>query len=295
MKVGLQLASFSWPGGAPELAGRLADIARTAEDAGFYSLWVMDHYFQIPPWGRPEDHPMLEAYSTLGYLAARTERIRLGVMVSGVIYRPPAVLIKAATTVDVLSGGRTYFGVGAGWFKAEADALGIPFPDLSERYALLQDTLRLARRTWSGNTKPFDGKRIQARYPLSNPRPLSSPRPKIMVGGDGPKRTLALVARYADAWNVITSPARLDEHRDRLRAHCERLGRAVDEIEITALDPDDLRVEEDAAYRWTPEYEPSRLAAWRDKGVDQVIVNMADPYDLAKLQRFGKQVIQPLA
>jgi len=189
MKVGLQLVSFTWPGGAKEIARRLAEIARTAEEAGFHSLWVMDHYFQIPPWGRPEDHPMLEAYSTLGYLAAATARIRLGVLVSGVVYRPPAVLIKAATTVDVLSGGRTYFGVGAAWFKGEADALGIAFPALRERYALLEDTLRLARQTWAGDTAPFEGKRVRAAYPLSNPRPLSSPRPKILVGGDGPKRT----------------------------------------------------------------------------------------------------------
>ncbi|HEX9266692.1 MAG TPA: LLM class flavin-dependent oxidoreductase, partial [Candidatus Limnocylindria bacterium] len=149
MKVGLQLVSFTWPGGAPQIARRLTEIARTAEEAGFHSLWVMDHYFQIPPWGKPEDHPMLEAYSTLGYLAAATERIHLGVLVSGVIYRPPAVLIKAATTVDVLSGGRMYFGVGAAWFKGEADALGIAFPELRERYALLEDTLRLARQTWA--------------------------------------------------------------------------------------------------------------------------------------------------
>src|SRR2546428_13898466 len=133
MKVGLQLVSFAGPGGAPEIARRLPEIARTGEGAGFHWLWVMDHYFQIPPWGKPEDHPMLEAYSTLGYLAAATERIRLGVLVSGVIYRPAAVLIKAATTVDVLSGGRTYFGVGAAWVKGEADPLRIALPELRDR------------------------------------------------------------------------------------------------------------------------------------------------------------------
>jgi F420-dependent oxidoreductase-like protein len=293
VKVGLQLASFTWPGGAPEIARRLSEIARTAEDVGFHSLWVMDHYFQIPPWGKPEDHPMLEAYSTLGYLAAATERTRLGVLVSGVIYRPPAVLIKAATTVDVLSGGRTYFGVGAAWFKAEADALGIAFPDLGERYALLEDTLRLARQTWSGDTKPFEGNRVHAGYPLSNPLPLSSPRPKILVGGDGPKKTLPLVAKYADAWNVITSPAHIDTPRDQLRKQCERIGRSFDEIEVTALDPEDLRSEEIAGYRWTPRWELDRLGQWRDRGVDHVIVNVeADP---SNLRRFGKEVIRPLA
>ncbi len=292
-KVGLQLASFTWPGGAPEIACRLTEIARTAEDAGFHSLWVMDHYFQIPPWGKPEDHPMLEAYSTLGYLAGATTHIRLGVLVSGVIYRPPAVLIKAATTVDVLSGGRTYFGVGAAWFKREADALGIAFPELRDRYALLEDTLRFARQTWSGDTAPFEGKRVHAGYPLSNPRPLSSPRPKILVGGDGPKRTLPLVAKYADAWNVIASPAGIDAPRDRLRAECERLGRSFDEIEVTALDPEDLRSEEIPGYRWTPRWETERLGKWRDRGVDHVIVNIdADP---ANLRRFGKEVIRPLA
>ena len=293
MKVGLQLASFTWPGGAPEIAHRLGEIAQTAEEAGFHSLWVMDHYFQIPPWGKPEDHPMLEAYSTLGYLAASTQRIRLGVLVSGVVYRPPAVLIKAATTVDVLSGGRTYFGIGAAWFKAEADALGIAFPDLSERYALLEDTLRLARQTWSGDTAPFEGKRVRAGYPLSNPLPLSSPRPKILVGGDGPKRTLPLVAKYADAWNVITSPARIDMHRDRLRAACEKVRRSFDEIEVTALDPEDLRSEEIPGYKWTPRWEVERLGQWRERDVDHVIVNIdADP---ANLRRFGAEVISKVA
>lgn len=288
MKLGLQLASFTWPGGPKELGPRLAEIGRTAEEAGFGSLWVMDHYFQIPPWGKPEDHPMLEAYSALGYLAAATKRIDLGVLVSGVVYRPPSVLIKAATTVDVLAGGRTYFGVGAAWFKREAEALGIPFPDLRERYALLEDTLRLARATWSGDTGEFKGKRVHASYPLSNPRPLSAPRPRILVGGDGPKKTLPLVAKYADAWNIITSPSGYAVHRDRLRAICARIGRSFDEIEVTALDPDDLRVEEDKGYRWTPRWEAERLRAWHAQGVEHVIVNMADPYDLAKLRAFGQ-------
>jgi len=293
MKVGLQLVSFTWPGGATEIAGRLAEIAHAAEDAGFHSLWVMDHYFQIPPWGKPEDHPMLEAYSTLGYLAAATKRIRLGVLVSGVIYRPPAVLIKAVTTVDVLSGGRTYFGVGAAWFKGEADALGIAFPALGERYALLEDTLRLARQTWSGNTAPFEGNLLRAAYPLSNPQPLSSPRPTILIGGDGPRRTLPLVAKYADAWNVITSPSQIDIRRDRLRAECERIGRGFDEIEVTALDPEDLRRDEIAGYKWTPRWEFERLGQWHDRGVDHVIVNIdADP---GNLRRFGDEVIHAVA
>ena len=237
---------------------------------------------------------MLEAYATLGFLAAATERIRLGVMVSGVIYRPPAVLIKAATTVDVLSGGRTYFGVGAAWFEREAVSLGTPFPSRDDRYALLEDTLRLARRTWRGDTTAFAGKRVTAAYPLSNPLPLSRPRPAILVGGAGPRRTLRLVARYADAWNLITSPERVAAHRARLAERCAAIGRDVGEIEITALDAEDLRAEEIAGYSWTPAFERARLRSWRDSGVEHVIVNMSDAHDVSKLRTYGREVIAQL-
>ena len=295
MKVGLQLSSFTWPGGPAELAARLRNVAHAAEEAGFYSLWVMDHFFQIPPWGTPEDNPMLEAYATLGFIAAATERIRLGVMVSGVVYRPPAVLIKAATTVDVLSGGRTYFGVGAAWFEREAVSLGIPFPPRDDRYALLEDTLRLARRTWRGDTTAFAGKRVTAAYPLSNPLPLSRPRPVILVGGTGPQRTLRLVARYADAWNVITSPDRVAAHRARLAERCAAIGRDIREIEMTALDAEDLRAEEIAGYSWTPAFERARLRSWRDNGIGHVIVNMSDAHDVSKLRTYGREVIAQLS
>ena len=294
MKIGLQLCSFTWPGGPTELPRRLRDVARAAEDAGFHSLWVMDHFFQIPPWGTPEENPMLEAYATLGYLAAATSRIRLGVMVSGVVYRHPSVLIKAATTVDVLSGGRTYFGVGAAWFEREAISLGIPFPTRGERYALLEDTLRLARQTWADDRSPFAGERVRAAYPLSNPMPLSRPRPAILVGGAGPERTLRLVAKYADAWNVITDPASVGVHRARLRERCAEVGRAAEEIEITALDAEDLRAEEIPGYRWSAAFERARLEAWREAGVEHVIVNMSDAHDLRKLGTFGREVIAPL-
>ena len=295
MRIGLQLSSFTWPGGAAELGRRLGDVARAAEEAGFHSLWVMDHFFQIPPWGTPEQNPMLEAYATLGFLAHATARIRLGVMVSGVVYRPPAVLIKAATTVDVLSGGRTYFGVGSAWFEREARSLGIPFPPRGERYALLEDTLALARRTWAGETAPFTGRRVRAEYPLSNPLPLSRPRPPILVGGSGPERTMRLVATYADAWNVITDPSRVAMHRERLVARCAESGRDPREIEITALDAEDLRVEETPGYRWSVDYERRRMDAWREAGIEHVIVNMSDAHDLAKLRRYGAEVISRAA
>ena len=271
MKIGLQLVSFTWPGGAPEIARRLAEIARTAEEAGFHSLWVMDHYFQIPPWGKPEDHPMLEAYSTLGYLAAATERIRLGVLVSGVIYRPPAVLIKAATTVDVLAGGRTYFGVGAAWFKGEADALGIAFPELRERYALLEDTLRFARQTWSGDTTPFEGRRVRAGYPLSNPRPISSPRPKILVGGDGPKRTLPLVAKFADVWHSFGTPNSMREAMERIDELATKAGRDPASIlRAGSLSLDDLDTSRKHAGKWRDAGYGYVVCGWPGAGASQV-------------------------
>jgi alkanesulfonate monooxygenase SsuD/methylene tetrahydromethanopterin reductase-like flavin-dependent oxidoreductase (luciferase family) len=243
----------------------------------------------------PEANPMLEAYTTLGFLACATTRIKLGVMVSGVIYRPPAVLIKAATTVDVLAGGRTYFGVGAAWFEREARSLGIAFPPRSARYELLEETLRLARQTWAGDTTAFAGRHVSAAYPLSNPLPLSRPRPAILIGGTGPQRTLRLVAKYADAWNLITDPAHVDAHVARLRERCAEIGRDPSEVEVTALDAEDLRAEEDAAYRWTVDYERRRLEQWREHGVGHVIVNMSDAHDLAKLRRYGQEIIRALS
>src|ERR1700674_4402939 len=156
MRIGLQLPSFSWPGGSAEIAPRLIEIARSAEAAGFASLWVMDHFFQLPDWGSLDD-PMLESYTTLGYLAAATKKIRLGAMVTGVIYRFPGVLVKTASTLDVLSGGRTYLGLGAGWYRREAMGLGIPFPPLAERFARLEETLQIVRQMWADEVKPYSG------------------------------------------------------------------------------------------------------------------------------------------
>jgi F420-dependent oxidoreductase-like protein len=294
VRVGLQQCTYSWPGGPEEIADRLAAIARGAEDAGFSSFWLMDHFQQIPGWGTRDGDPMLEAYTALGFVAAHTSRVRLGTLVSGAVYRHPSVLIKAATTLDVLSHGRAYLGVGAAWFEAEARALGIPFPQRRERYAVLEDVLRLARQSWSDGVSRFEGKTLVAESPVQNPRPLSRPHPPILVAGRGRDRTLGLVARYADAWNVIAAPKEGPAFLVALAERCRAIGRDPGEIETTVLDADDWRRDEDPSYRWSPEWELTRLRRWREIGFDHVIVNMPDAHDPAKLRAYG-DVIAELA
>src|SRR5687768_13071325 len=202
MKLGLQIPYFTCPGGAPELASNLSRIARTAEDAGFDSVWVMDHLFQIPPVG-PVENDMLEAYTTLGYLAGQTSRVGLGTMVTGVTYRHPAILIKQVTTLDVLSGGRAWLGIGAAWFEREHLGLGVPFPPLKERFERLEEALQIANQMWSDdNNGPFEGKHYKLAETINVPQALQKPRPRILVGGHGEKKTLRLAAKYADAYNV---------------------------------------------------------------------------------------------
>jgi alkanesulfonate monooxygenase SsuD/methylene tetrahydromethanopterin reductase-like flavin-dependent oxidoreductase (luciferase family) len=200
------------------------------------------------------------------------------------------VLIKSVTTLDVLSGGRAYCGVGAAWFEAEAKGLGIPFPSSRDRFAILEDTVRLARASWSDGGKPFKGTTVSAGGPWQVPAPISRPRPRIMIAGRGKDRTMGLVVRYADAWNVIASPGEGPDFLRRLRERCEVVKRDPAEIETTVLDPEDWRADEDKSYRWSPEWELARLRRWRDIGFDHVIVNMPDAHDPAKLRAYGEVI-----
>lgn len=236
MKVGLQLPMFNWPGGAEVIGPNLAAIARTADEAGFASLWVMDHLFQIPPVGPAED-PMLECYTALGFMAAVTKRIRLGAMVTAVTYRHPAMLVKTISTLDVLSGGRAYLGIGAAWFEREAVGLGLPFPPLKERFERLEETLQIAHQMWSGDTTPYHGKHYQLEEPMNSPQALAKPHPPILIGGAGEKKTLRMVAQYADACNLFgfIGHDELIKKLDILKGHCEELGRDYNTIERTAL------------------------------------------------------------
>ena len=237
MKVGLQIPYFTWSGGAAEMGGKLADIARTADDAGFDSAWVMDHYFQIPMVG-PAEADMLEAYTTLGYLAGQTKRLSLGVMVTGVTYRHPGVLIKQVTTLDVLSGGRAWLGIGAAWFDREHEGLGVPYPSLKERFERLEETLQIAHQMWNPDENgPFEGKHYQLKETLNVPASLSQPHPRLLIGGTGERKTLRFVAKYADACNIIGMQGEdfVRQKLEVLRGHCEREGRNYDDIEKTVL------------------------------------------------------------
>jgi alkanesulfonate monooxygenase SsuD/methylene tetrahydromethanopterin reductase-like flavin-dependent oxidoreductase (luciferase family) len=207
VKIGLQISSFTWPGGDAEIGETLARICRAADDAGFDSIWVMDHLFQIRSVGEIEE-PMLEGMTALGYMAAYTKRARLGLMVGAVPYRHPGLWLKATTTLDVLSGGRAWLGIGAAWNVEEARSLGIPFPELPDRFRLLEDTLKMARQAWAGerDTGPFKGRVTSAARVMLSPQQLSTPRIPILVGGGGERTTLRLVARYADACNVFGAP-----------------------------------------------------------------------------------------
>jgi F420-dependent oxidoreductase-like protein len=236
MRVGLQIPRFHWAGGGPLIAEKLAAIARTADEAGFASIWLMDHLFQIRSIGNVEEE-MLEAYTTLGFLAAHTSRVRLGTMVTGVHYRHPGVLVKQVTTLDVLSGGRAWLGIGAGWYERESRGLGVPFPSLGDRFARLEETLQIAQRMWSGDPSPFYGRHFQLAEPLNSPAAISQPRPPILVGGGGERKTLRLVARYADACNLFARYGRRDLTRKLsvLEQYCSEYGRSYAEIDRTSL------------------------------------------------------------
>jgi F420-dependent oxidoreductase-like protein len=233
VKIGLTIPNLTWPGGPSQLGATLARIGRTADEVGFASVWVMDHFFQIGMVGPPEKD-MLEGYSALSFLAGHTSRVRLGTMVTGVIYRYPGVLVKTVTTLDVLSGGRAWFGVGAAWNEEESRGLGIPFPPLKERFVQLEETLQIALQMWSGDETPFHGRHYDLERPLNSPQSLSRPHPPILIGGGGEQKTLRLVARYADACNIPPGPE-LPRKLDVLRRHCEAEGRDYDQIEKTCL------------------------------------------------------------
>ena len=233
MRVSLNLTSYSWPRGP---GAELARLAGAAEEAGVDTVWVPDHLLQADPTAGPGDTEMLEAYTTLGFLAAQTDRVRLGTMVTGVTFRPPALLVKAVTTVDVLSGGRAWLGIGAGYHGEEADAMGLPLPPVAERFQRLEETLQIAARMWAGDDTPFAGRHYRLGRPVGSPPPTQRPGPPILVGGAGERKTLRLVARYADACNLFDIPdgGRTVTHKLAVLArHCADLGRPYEEIEKT--------------------------------------------------------------
>jgi len=289
VKFGLQVNSFTWPGGPAAIGPTLARITRTADDVGFDSIWVMDHFFQIRGLGPPEA-PMLEGMTALGFMAANSERARLGLMVGGIHYRAPGLWIKATTTLDVLSGGRAWFGIGAAWNEEESAALGFAMPPLGQRFEWLEDTLQMAHAMWSGGTgtgERFEGRRVTATRLLNSPQALSRPRIPIMIGGGGERKTLRLVAQYADACNVFGGPERIAHKYAVLREHCERLGRDYDEIERSNLQSVDLDHE-------SPDEIVERFGALGEAGAQHIIFSVRGVADTARLERLGAEVFPQL-
>ena len=288
MKIGLQIPDFTGAGGAPQLGRQLAAVARTADEAGFDSISVMDHFFQISIIGPPEQD-MVEAYTTLGYLAACTSRARLLTLVTGVVYRHPGILAKMVTTLDVLSGGRAWLGIGAAWNEEEARGLGVPFPPVAERFERLEETLRICLQMWQGDETPFRGKHYQLERPLNRPPAVTAPHPPIMIGGSGERKTLRLVARYAQACNLFPGPD-LPRKLDVLRAHCEAEGRSFDEIEKTCIYRFDVGERGERASEVV-----DQLAGLAELGIDMAIGGVARVWGLKPLEVMGSEVIPAVA
>ncbi len=289
MKIGLQIPNFTWKGGAPEIAPTLARIVRTADSVGFDSIWVMDHFFQIPGVG-PAENDMLEGYTTLGFIATNTTKASIGTLVTGVTYRHPGVLIKQVTTLDALTGGRAWLGIGAAWFEQEHAGLGVPFPPVRERFERLEETLQIAHQMWSDDNGPFAGKHYRLAETICSPQPLSRPHPRIMIGGGGEKKTLRLVARYADASNIFSS-AGLEEVRhklDVLRGHCQAEGRNYDDIEKTVYHVFDLQ-------KASPNEIVDTLGRYAEAGIQAAIGYVAGAEEITPLEIVGNQIIPQVA
>jgi len=293
MKFGLQIAQFNWPGAPENTGAKLIEIAQAADGAGFASLWVMDHFFQMdmPQMGLKPEEPMFDGYTALAYMAAVTTNVRLGTMVTGVNYRHPGHLIKIVTGLDVLSGGRANLGIGAGWYEREAYGLGFPFPPLAERFELLEETLQLARQMWADDLSPFKGKHYQLAEPMNHPQPLSKPHPPILIGGAGEKKTLRLVAQYADACNLFAFMGmdELSRKLDVLKDHCDDVGRDYDTIERTVLTTVNLGGGDAALSEFI-----GQCQAWAGIGIQQVIFNAPNTGETSNIEEFGKSVIRKL-
>ncbi|TNH24464.1 LLM class F420-dependent oxidoreductase [Micromonospora orduensis] len=286
MKLGLHYWNYSIPADPAAIAPTLAEAATIAEQAGVASFTVMDHFFQMEAMA-PAEEPMLEAYTTLGFVAARTQRMTLGVLVTGVMYRYPGLLAKTATTLDVLSGGRARLGIGASWYEREQRGLGVPVVPVAERFERLEETLRICRQMWSDDNGPFEGRHYQLTETINSPQPLSRPHPPIMIGGSGEKKTLLLVARYADACNLFGTGAQGVAHKlEVLRGHCAAEGRDYDRIEKTVLASRPPLEDLDGFL--------AEVADYAALGVSEVQVT-PDRHPVEFAQRLGDEVLPRLA
>ncbi|TMD44197.1 MAG: LLM class F420-dependent oxidoreductase [Chloroflexi bacterium] len=291
MRLGLQVPNFTWPTGQAQLGDTFGLIAQRAERAGLYSFWVMDHFFQIRSVG-PSENEMLEAYSALAFAAGHTNRIKLGTMVTGVTYRHPGILVKTVTTLDVLSHGRAYLGIGAAWNEEEHRGLGVPFPPLAERFERLEETLQIAHQMWSGNDKPYEGKYYHLARPLNSPQAVQKPHPPILIGGTGERKTLRLVAQYGDACNIFARLPKPEIQRKLgvLREHCQAVGRPYEQIEKTTLSSFNL-TRDGRNGSTTPAALLEELAQQAALGIDQAIFSLQNVYDIEPFDLLANEVV----
>jgi F420-dependent oxidoreductase-like protein len=294
MKIGLQISSFTWPGGTEAIGPTLGRISQQADEAGFDSIWVMDHFFQIRGVGRPEE-PMLEGWTALGFMAAHTRRARLGLMVGGVHYRLPGLWAKAATTLDVLSGGRAWLGIGAAWNEEESRGLGFPFPPLAERFEMLEETLQIVHGLWEGergSESAFEGRHYRARRLLNAPQAISRPHPPIMIGGGGERKTLRLVAQYADATNVFGGAEMIHHKYEVIREHCAAIGRDPEEIERSTLQSVRLAVGDTPGDSVAQVVD--RFGELSDAGAQHVIFGVRDVADPRVMEIVARDLVPAL-
>jgi len=286
MELGIHFANFTLPGGPEAIGTVLSGTARAAEEGGCAAFTLMDHYFQMEEFADRHE-PMLEGYASLGFLAGRTERMTLGLLVTGVTYRHPGLLAKIVTTLDVVSGGRAQLGIGAAWYEREHRALGVPFPPLSERFERLEETLQICHQMWSDDEGPFDGVHYQLAETICSPRPVSSPRPRILVGGSGEQKTLRLVARYADACNLFaTEPAEVAHKLEVLDRHCADEQRDPATIARTVLAMADPLSDVDGFLALMEQYAALGI------GMVDIMPLVEDP--VAYVTRLGEEVVPRL-
>jgi F420-dependent oxidoreductase-like protein len=309
MRIGLHIGKFHWPGSPENISDKLTEIAQVADENDFYSMWVMDHIFQLgTDFGTihgPEEAEMLEAYTTISYLAGKTKKIKLGAQVACNFFRNPALLVKMVTNLDVLSKGRAYFGIGAGWFEREAVGYGYEFPSLKIRFEMLEESLKIFKWMFANKTEPFEGKYFTLQEPINNPPPVTKPHPPILIGGSGEKKTLRFVAEYADACNIVlgtsltnagllytddkdwkTQQDRLVHKYAVLKKHCENIGRPYEDVEKTAttyieISPDAMKASEVIEI----------CKKLNNVGCEHLVFNMPNVHDIKPLEIMGQEVI----
>jgi F420-dependent oxidoreductase-like protein len=286
MELGIHFANFTLPGGSAALGPTLAATARAAEDGGCSSFTLMDHWFQMEEFANAQD-PMLEGYTSLGFLAGQTQTMTLSLLVTGVTYRHPGLLAKIVTTLDILSGGRAQLGIGAAWYEREHKALGVAFPPVSERFERLEEALQICHQMWSDDDGPFEGRHYHLAETICSPRPIQQPGPRILVGGSGERKTLRLVARYANACNLFApDPAVVAHKLEVLARHCDAEGRDPDTIQKTILGFADPLSDVDAFL--------SSMQEYAELGVTLVEVMPLVPDPAAWVAELGERVVPKL-